>query len=177
MSIWISLKMAEQSEAKRAKRSFASKYFKIWLLTRSFASRFLLRFAQPFLAKFKWTINWSLSPQGLKPAKRFSSMISKINPISKTPSFVQFFDSKIASVVFSDYRPVQNLSQIFVCEHFFISLKIAEKKWKKSQTFNFKIIQFDHSVSVSNAFCESRRLFLNSSDEKRTIFGSLWTQF
>jgi len=23
-----------------------------------------LRFAQPFLAKLKWTINWSLSPQG-----------------------------------------------------------------------------------------------------------------
>ena len=57
--------MAERSEAKSAKRSFASKYFKFAFLTRSFASRFLLRFAQPFLAKFKWTINWSLSPQGL----------------------------------------------------------------------------------------------------------------
>jgi len=60
----MSLKMAERSEAKSAKRSFASKYFKFSFLTRSFASRFLLRFAQPFLATFKWTINWSLSPQG-----------------------------------------------------------------------------------------------------------------
>jgi len=34
-------------------------------LTRSFASRFWLRCAQPFLAKLKWKINWSLSPQGL----------------------------------------------------------------------------------------------------------------
>jgi len=47
---WISLKIAERSEAKSAKRSFASK-IKIWnVLTRSFASRFLLRFAQPFLS-------------------------------------------------------------------------------------------------------------------------------
>jgi len=58
--------MDERSEAKSAKRSFASKYFKFLFLTRSFASLFFLRFAQPFLAKFKWTINWSLSPQGLK---------------------------------------------------------------------------------------------------------------
>jgi len=38
-----------------------SKYLKFWFLMRNFASRFLLRFAQPFLAKLKWTINWSLS--------------------------------------------------------------------------------------------------------------------
>ena len=49
-SVW--LKMAERSEAKSTKRSFASKYFKFLFLLRSFASRFLLRFAQPFLAKF-----------------------------------------------------------------------------------------------------------------------------
>ena len=29
-------------------------------MTRSFASRILLRFAQPFLAKLRWTTNWSL---------------------------------------------------------------------------------------------------------------------
>ena len=57
--------MAERSEANSAKQSFASKYYIKIFLTRSFASRFKLRFAQPFLAKFKWTINWSLSPQGL----------------------------------------------------------------------------------------------------------------
>jgi len=33
--------------------------------TRGQKTRFLLRFAQPFFAKFKRTINWSLSPQGL----------------------------------------------------------------------------------------------------------------
>jgi len=48
LSTKISLKVAERSEAINAKRSFASK---IKILTRSFASRFWLRFAQPFLAK------------------------------------------------------------------------------------------------------------------------------
>ena len=62
--------MAERSEAKRVKRSFASKYLEIRFLTRSFASRFQLRYAQPFLARFKWTTNWSLYPQGLKCQKR-----------------------------------------------------------------------------------------------------------
>ncbi len=57
--------MAERSEAKNAKRSFASKIKIRNILTRSVASRFLLRFAQPFLAKFKLTTNWSLSPQEL----------------------------------------------------------------------------------------------------------------
>ena len=41
LSTSICLKMAERSEAKCAKRSFASKYLKFWFLTRSFASRFL----------------------------------------------------------------------------------------------------------------------------------------
>jgi len=57
--------MVERSEAKSVKLSFASKIKIRDILTRNFASHFLLRFAQPFLAKFKWTINWSLSPQGL----------------------------------------------------------------------------------------------------------------
>ena len=35
------------------------------ILARSFASRFYLRFTQSFLANFKWTINWSISQQGL----------------------------------------------------------------------------------------------------------------
>jgi len=41
------LKMAERSKAKCAKRSFASKIKISDILTRGFASRFLLRFAQP----------------------------------------------------------------------------------------------------------------------------------
>jgi len=47
------LSWLSEAKIKRAKRSFASKYIKFLFLTRSFASRFLLRFAQPFLAKFK----------------------------------------------------------------------------------------------------------------------------
>jgi len=50
-------KMAERSEAKSAKRSFASKKFL------QFDAK--LRFAQPFLAKLKWTIIWPFSSQGL----------------------------------------------------------------------------------------------------------------
>jgi len=62
---YILLYMAERSEAKNAKRSFASK-IKIWnILTRSFASRFLLRFAQQFLIRFNQTTNRSFYPQGL----------------------------------------------------------------------------------------------------------------
>ena len=34
-------------------------------MTLSFASRFMLWCAQQFLAKLKWTINWSLYPEGL----------------------------------------------------------------------------------------------------------------
>lgn len=73
--------------------------------------------------------------------KKFSSLISKISKYPKTLSFVHFFYSKIASVVFSDYRPVQNLSQIFVREHFLISWKIIKlnKNHKPliSKSFNF----------------------------------------
>jgi len=61
----VSLKISERSEVKSAKRSFALKYSLFRFLTRSFASRFLLRYAQPFLAKLNWTINFSLSQQGL----------------------------------------------------------------------------------------------------------------
>jgi len=70
--------MAERSEAKSAKRRFATKYLKILFLTRCFASRFLLRFAQPFLAKFKLTTNWSLSPQGLNTACKPQSSYFKM---------------------------------------------------------------------------------------------------
>jgi len=48
------------SEASRQKLKI-----EIHVLTRSFASRFLLRFAQPFLARVNWTSNWSLYPQWL----------------------------------------------------------------------------------------------------------------
>jgi len=52
----------ERSEAKSAKQSFASKSYEFIFMTRSFASRFFLRYAQPFLAKNKRTINWPLYP-------------------------------------------------------------------------------------------------------------------
>ena len=32
----------------------------------NFLLKIAYRFAQPFLAKFQWTSNWSLTPQGLK---------------------------------------------------------------------------------------------------------------
>ena len=57
--------MAERSETQSAKRRFASKFKIYGILTRSYASRFLLRFAHPFFAKFKLTTNWSHSPHGL----------------------------------------------------------------------------------------------------------------
>jgi len=64
--------MAERCEAISAKRSFASKYFKFLFLTRSFASRFLLRFAQPFLARL------NLQLIGHFPARiKLSLLISK----------------------------------------------------------------------------------------------------
>jgi len=59
--------MAERSEAKNAERNFASKFKISNILTRSFASCFELRFAQPFLAKLERTINKLLYPQGLTP--------------------------------------------------------------------------------------------------------------
>ena len=46
-------KMAERSEVKSGKRSFASKNLKFKFLTRGFASRFQLRFALQFFAKLK----------------------------------------------------------------------------------------------------------------------------
>ena len=50
---------------KTAKRNFLSKYSRFSFLTRSFASRFLLRYAQPVPRQFKLTTNWSLYSQGL----------------------------------------------------------------------------------------------------------------
>jgi len=50
--------MAERSEAKSEKQIFASK-IKI-----SNKKNKKYRYAQPFLAKLKWTIYWSLSRKG-----------------------------------------------------------------------------------------------------------------
>jgi len=101
--------MAERSEAKSAKRSFASKYFKFLFLTRSFASRFLLRFAQPFLAKFKWTINWSLSPQGLN--KQRSSFGQRI--LCKKAHNLRFVFNffQICAILVYDFK--KNIIDIF----------------------------------------------------------------
>jgi len=59
--------MAEQSEAKSAKRSFASKSILKNILKRSFASRYFASLRSATFGKFNWKINWSLSPQGLTP--------------------------------------------------------------------------------------------------------------
>ena len=53
LSTSISLKTAERSEVESAKRSFASKFINFYFMTRSFASRFQLRFAQPFFKSAK----------------------------------------------------------------------------------------------------------------------------
>ena len=65
--------MAYRSETKSAKLSFASKIEILGISTRSFASRFQLRYAQPFfkIMKLKLTTNWSLYPQGLSLKKEF----------------------------------------------------------------------------------------------------------
>ena len=67
--------MAKLNEAKNAKRSFASEYLKILFLKRSFASRFKLRYAQPFFAKLKCTINLPLYPQKLTGKKQGDALI------------------------------------------------------------------------------------------------------
>ena len=67
--------MPERSEAKSAKRSFASKINIRDILTRSSTSRFSLRDAQPFLAKFKGAINWPLYPLGLTPAMKMTNKV------------------------------------------------------------------------------------------------------
>jgi len=71
--------MAERSKAKRAKLSFASKNIKFLFLTRSFASRFWLRCALPFL---KWTNNWSLYPLGLKNTFFIPGSFSTISSVA-----------------------------------------------------------------------------------------------
>jgi len=49
-----------------------------------------LRFAQPFLAKFKWTINWSLSPQGLK-TRKVDSVASEEPREGRESNFMMLF--------------------------------------------------------------------------------------
>ena len=82
------------SEAKQKTRSVASRQssrFEVFL-TRSFASRFKLRFAQLFLAKFKFTTNWPLSPQGLTWKMRLCFFrIVKLPAHSKQPKFLFFY--------------------------------------------------------------------------------------
>jgi len=51
--------MAERSEARKREAKLRLKISFIFIFDAK------LRFAQPFLAKFKWTTNWSFSPQGL----------------------------------------------------------------------------------------------------------------
>jgi len=61
--------MAERSEAKSAKRSFASKYLNFVYFTHSFASRFLLRFAKQFLSRFKLTNELVIFPANVKTSE------------------------------------------------------------------------------------------------------------
>ena len=58
--------MAEQSEAKSAKRSFASKNQNLRYFDAKLRYALLASLRSVFLAKFKWTNNWSIYPQGLK---------------------------------------------------------------------------------------------------------------
>ena len=53
--------MTKRSEASRHKNKIREYH----ILTKSFVLSFLLRFAQPFFAKFKRTTIWSLQPHGL----------------------------------------------------------------------------------------------------------------
>ena len=62
--------MAERSEAKSAKNIL------FWFLTRSFASRFLLRFAQSFLAKLKRKINCRYSKSVSRAADKIFDEIA-----------------------------------------------------------------------------------------------------
>jgi hypothetical protein len=68
--------MAERSEAKSAKRSFASKIITRDILTRSSASRYSLRYAQPFFEKFNRKINWPLESLGLTPAMKITKIVA-----------------------------------------------------------------------------------------------------
>ena len=83
--------MAERIEAKSAKRCFASKYLQFGFLTRSFAVRFLLRFAQPFLAKSKLTTNWPLLRAEVKKALTVSeckmSILAKLARLTRRSTF------------------------------------------------------------------------------------------
>ena len=80
LSSLFSPQIAERSEAKSAKRSFASKPKTGKILRRSFASRILLRYAYLFLAKLYLTTSWSLYREGLKSyltGRRFKQAISR----------------------------------------------------------------------------------------------------
>ncbi len=69
------LNFAKNGWAKPSKKREAKRLKDI--LTQSFASRFLLRFAQPFFAKVKWTINCSLSARELNFIKIIIFLISR----------------------------------------------------------------------------------------------------
>ena len=96
LSNWISLKLAERSEATSAKRSFASKHFKFSFLTRSFASRFLLRSAifqllrnkniTSRLRRHSFRRLQSLSRSGLcfKTSSPFSLISNKSSPFCRS---------------------------------------------------------------------------------------------
>jgi hypothetical protein len=58
--------MVERSEGERAKRKFALKIKKLIYLTRSYASRFLLRFAAFIISIQNFTL---LTPAGKVPQK------------------------------------------------------------------------------------------------------------
>ena len=57
--------MAEQSELKARSEVSRQNILEFHFLTRSFASRSKLRYAQPCLANLKSTTNWSFYAQGL----------------------------------------------------------------------------------------------------------------
>jgi len=91
--------MAERSEAKSAKRSFASKYFKFSFLTRSFASRFNFRFPNPCVYSGQIIVLFNLGKNGWakRSKKREAKLRLKIFQIL-------FFDAKLRFALFASLR-------------------------------------------------------------------------
>ena len=115
--------MAERSEAKSAKRSFASKIKIRFILTRSLASRFWLRFAQQFLTKYKKTTYWSLNPQGLIP--HFTTFLEILKIIV---SFLKFL------ICVTRFVNIILLTRL-TCHNLLFSAAISVSQWLSASKF------------------------------------------
>jgi len=68
--------MAERSEAKSAKRSFASKDIIFFIFDAKLSFALFASLRPAILALLKWTTNWSFYPQGLKMNENIEKNIS-----------------------------------------------------------------------------------------------------